>query len=57
MFQQFNLIPTLRAAQNVEVALAPRGSSSAERHERASGLLESVGLAQRRDHLPSQLSG
>jgi putative ABC transport system ATP-binding protein len=57
VFQQFNLIPTLTAAQNVEVALAPRGSSSAERHERASALLESVGLAQRRDHLPSQLSG
>ena len=57
VFQQFNLIPTLTAAQNVEVALAPRGSTSTERHERASGLLESVGLARRRDHLPSQLSG
>jgi putative ABC transport system ATP-binding protein len=51
VFQQFNLIPTLTAAQNVEVALAPRGGGETR------GLLESVGLAQRADHLPSQLSG
>lgn len=51
VFQQFNLIPTLTAAQNVEVALAPRGGGPA--HE----LLESVGLGRRADHLPSQLSG
>jgi putative ABC transport system ATP-binding protein len=57
VFQQFNLIPTLTAAQNVEVALAPRGVSAAERHERARRLLDSVGLAARAEHLPSQLSG
>jgi putative ABC transport system ATP-binding protein len=51
VFQQFNLIPTLTAAQNVEVALAPRGGGETER------LLESVGLGRRADHLPSQLSG
>jgi putative ABC transport system ATP-binding protein len=51
VFQQFNLIPTLTAAQNVEVALAPRGGGDTRR------LLESVGLGHRPDHLPSQLSG
>jgi putative ABC transport system ATP-binding protein len=51
VFQQFNLIPTLTAAQNVEVALAPRGGGETGR------LLESVGLGRRADHLPSQLSG
>ena len=53
VFQQFNLIPTLTAAQNVEAALAPRGGGNGE----ASRLLEAVGLARRADHLPSQLSG
>ena len=57
VFQQFNLIPTLSAQQNVEVALAPRGLSAAERRERAAALLDSVGLAARAGHLPSQLSG
>jgi putative ABC transport system ATP-binding protein len=57
VFQQFNLIPTLTAAQNVEVALAPRGVSAAERHERSQRLLGSVGLGRRAEHLPSQLSG
>jgi putative ABC transport system ATP-binding protein len=51
VFQQFNLIPTLTAAQNVEVALAPRGGGETKR------LLDSVGLGRRADHLPSQLSG
>jgi putative ABC transport system ATP-binding protein len=57
VFQQFNLIPTLTAAQNVEVALAPQGLAGAERRGRAEELLSSVGLAQRGEHLPSQLSG
>jgi putative ABC transport system ATP-binding protein len=57
IFQQFNLIPTLTARQNVEAALAPSGMSSADRRERALALLERVGLADRADHLPSQLSG
>ena len=51
VFQQFNLIPTLTAAQNVEVALAPRGGGDVR------PLLESVGLGARAGHLPSQLSG
>jgi putative ABC transport system ATP-binding protein len=57
VFQQFNLIPTLTAAHNVAVALAPRRLKAAARDERARQLVESVGLAARADHLPSQLSG
>jgi len=57
VFQQFNLIPTLTARQNVEVALAPRGLSAAEREQTAADLLESVGLGARGAHLPSELSG
>ena len=47
VFQQFNLIPTLTAAQNVEVALAPAGQKAAERRETVQALLESVGLGER----------
>jgi putative ABC transport system ATP-binding protein len=57
VFQQFNLIPTLSAAQNVELALAPRGFDSAKRHEIVEELLRSVGLGSRGHHLPGQLSG
>jgi putative ABC transport system ATP-binding protein len=57
VFQQFNLIPTLSARQNVEVALAPAGVPASERHGHATELLERVGLGARSGHLPSQLSG
>jgi len=57
VFQQFNLIPTLTAAENVEAALAPAGMSGTERAERTSSLLDRVGLADRAGHLPTQLSG
>jgi putative ABC transport system ATP-binding protein len=57
IFQQFNLIPTLTAAQNVEVALAPNGLDGDARRARVQELLELVGLAGRAAHLPSQLSG
>ncbi len=57
IFQQFNLIPTLNAAENVEAALAPLGMSGEKRRERASEQLEAVGLAPRVRHLPTQLSG
>ena len=57
IFQQFNLIPTLTAAQNVEVPLAPNGLDGAARAARAQELLRSVGLHGRANHLPSQLSG
>jgi putative ABC transport system ATP-binding protein len=57
VFQQFNLIPTLTAAQNVELALAPRRLAAASRQARVGELLEPVGLDARAHHLPSQLSG
>jgi putative ABC transport system ATP-binding protein len=57
VFQQFNLIPTLTAVENVEAALAPLSMSRAERRETAVEHLAAVGLAARARHLPSQLSG
>ena len=57
IFQQFNLIPTLTAAQNVEVPLAAAGLRPAQRRARTAELLERVGLGRRARHLPSQLSG
>jgi putative ABC transport system ATP-binding protein len=57
VFQQFNLIPTLSALQNVEVALAPTGIGGDELRSRSAALLGEVGLAGRADHLPAQLSG
>jgi putative ABC transport system ATP-binding protein len=57
VFQQFNLIPTLTAAENVEAALAPLGMPRAERRKTADTHLEAVGLAPRARHLPTQLSG
>jgi putative ABC transport system ATP-binding protein len=57
VFQQFNLIPTLSALQNVEVGLAPAGVRGDELRERSTALLAEVGLAARAEHLPAQLSG
>jgi putative ABC transport system ATP-binding protein len=55
IFQSFQLIPTLTAAENVQVPLELRGDDDAV--GRARDLLERVGLGDRRDHFPSQLSG
>ena len=57
VFQTFNLIPTLSAQENVEVALIPQRLPASERRARAADALASVGLADRADHLPSELSG
>ena len=57
VFQTFNLVPTLSAQENVEAALAPLGRPGDQRRARAESLLGRVGLAARRDHLPTQLSG
>jgi len=57
VFQQFNLIPTLTARQNVELALAPTMRMPAERRARSRELLDAVGLGKRGHHLPGQLSG
>jgi putative ABC transport system ATP-binding protein len=56
IFQQFNLIPTLTALQNVEAALAGRFSGR-DAIRRAQLLLSSVGLEDRARHLPGKLSG
>jgi putative ABC transport system ATP-binding protein len=57
IFQTFNLIPTLSAAENVEAALIPLGVGLADRRSRIAAALDSVGLADRSLHLPSELSG
>ena len=57
VFQNFNLIPTLTALQNVETALAPLGVDGEERRRRSMAALDSVGLGERTGHLPSELSG
>jgi len=57
IFQNFNLIPTMTAAENVGLALAFGGVAGRERDERARELLESVGLGSRLSHRPSELSG
>jgi putative ABC transport system ATP-binding protein len=57
VFQGFNLIPTLSAAENVETALVPAGLSASVRAEKVQAALESVGLGDRGSHLPSELSG
>jgi len=57
IFQTFNLIPTLSAAENVEAALVPLGVGHAQRKARAVRALETVGLGERLRHLPSELSG
>jgi putative ABC transport system ATP-binding protein len=57
VFQTFNLIPTLSAQENVEVALIPQGLAAGERRERVAEALASVGLTERASHLPGELSG
>jgi putative ABC transport system ATP-binding protein len=57
VFQHFNLIPTLTAADNVEAALLPLGLGGAERRHRVAAALADVDLADRAKHLPSELSG
>ena len=57
IFQNFNLIPKLSAAENVELPLIYRGVRAAERAERVQEALERVGLSQRARHLPTELSG
>src|SRR5437588_2246937 len=57
IFQNFNLIPTMTAAENVSLALAFGGVRGNDRKERAASLLDRVGLADRADHRPGELSG
>jgi putative ABC transport system ATP-binding protein len=57
VFQSFNLLPRMNARENVELPLGYRRVRRRERRERAHDALERVGLGQRMDHLPSQMSG
>jgi putative ABC transport system ATP-binding protein len=57
VFQAFNLLPSLNAAENVSVPLIINGMKRAEAERKAVTVLEQVGLGERRRSLPSQLSG
>ena len=57
IFQNFNLITTMTAAENVRLALAFGGMRGVERRQRAAALLERVGLSDRIEHRPAELSG
>lgn len=57
VFQTFNLLPRYTALENVALPLIYAGKSKAERNERASAVLEQVGLGDRMDHKPNELSG
>jgi putative ABC transport system ATP-binding protein len=57
IFQNFNLIPTMTAGENVRLALAFGGLRGLPRRQRADELLERVGLADRAAHRPGELSG
>jgi putative ABC transport system ATP-binding protein len=57
VFQSFRLLPTLTALENVTVPLELQGAGGRRAAEAAAALLERVGLGDRLDHYPSQLSG
>ncbi len=57
VFQQFNLLPRLTAAENVALPLIYSGISKKERMERATAVLEKVKLQDRMHHKPNELSG
>lgn len=57
VFQQFNLLPRLNAAENVALPLVYAGIAKKERIERAMAVLAKVGLAERSHHKPNEMSG
>lgn len=57
VFQFFNLIPRLSAEENVELSMSIAGTGRAERRKHAEDLLGMVGLKDRMDHKPAELSG
>jgi putative ABC transport system ATP-binding protein len=57
VFQRFYLLPMLTAQENVELPMREEGAPPKLRAEKATHLLDSVNLAERRNHRPSQLSG
>ena len=57
VFQNFNLLPHISALENVEMPMLFGGMKPAERRKRATELLQRVGLGERVDHKPTELSG
>jgi putative ABC transport system ATP-binding protein len=57
IFQTYNLVMVMTALENVALPMILRGEPKAQAHQRATEILDSVGLGHRTDHLPSQLSG
>ncbi|HUW47922.1 MAG TPA: ABC transporter ATP-binding protein [Patescibacteria group bacterium] len=57
VFQFFNLIPRFSAKENVELSLSIADVSRSDRKKRAESLLETVGLKERMNHKPAELSG
>jgi len=57
IFQTLNLIPTLTAAENIELPMIALGVSRKKRKERVEELLEIIGLTERANHKPEELSG
>ena len=57
VFQTFNLLPRTTALENVALPMIYAGASKKERKERATEVLNDVGLSDRMDHKPNQLSG
>lgn len=57
VFQQFNLLPRLTAAENVALPLIYNGTPKKQRMEQALAMLERVGLSERSHHKPNELSG
>jgi putative ABC transport system ATP-binding protein len=57
IFQFFNLLPTLSALENVTLPFVLDGRSKQEAKQRATTLIDKVGLANRKDHLPEEMSG
>jgi putative ABC transport system ATP-binding protein len=57
VFQSFNLIPSLTAAENVQVPLRAEGVGTRAARRRAAEMLAEVGLAERQSHRPGELSG
>ena len=57
VFQFFNLLPTLTALENIKLPFVLDGRAGPEAASRAQSLLERIGLQNRKDHLPDELSG
>jgi len=57
VFQNMNLIPTLTAAENIELAMAAIGMKKQDRQKRVEELINVVGLKERMGHKPGELSG